>query len=181
VKERPSVGRSTLPASYFEDLYRNDPDPWRFASSAYEHRKYAATLAVLRPSYAAALEIGCSIGMLTSMLAKSCRSLLAVDAALQPLAEARRRCHGLANVRFAQMILPQERPRGQFDLVVLSEVLYYFDALDLESVATAVQESLRPNADIVLVHWTGPTNYPLSGDDAAERFISYRHSRPLPR
>ena len=72
----------SLPPSYFEALYASDPDPWRFASSDYERDKYAATLAALpRQLYRSGLEVGCSIGVLTAMLASRCRRLLAVDVA----------------------------------------------------------------------------------------------------
>ena len=37
----------SLSAEYFERLYAKDPDPWRFASSEYERRKYAASLRAL--------------------------------------------------------------------------------------------------------------------------------------
>ena len=44
---------SSLPPGYFEAIYARDPDPWRFADSAYERAKYDATLAALpRPRYA---------------------------------------------------------------------------------------------------------------------------------
>ena len=36
--------------------------------------------------------------------------------------------------------------------------------------AFAVQ-AVEPGGDIVLVHWTGETDYPLTGDEAAQLFI----------
>ena len=36
--------QGSLPAGYFEAIYRRIADPWRFASSDYEREKYAATL-----------------------------------------------------------------------------------------------------------------------------------------
>ena len=32
-------------------------------------------------------------------------------------------------------------------------------------------QAVEPGGDIVLVHWTGETDYPLTGDEAAQRFI----------
>ncbi len=78
--------RASLDCQYFEDLYAKDPDPWRFASSDYERRKYKVTLAALpRGRYARALEVGCSIGGLTQKLAARCDRLLAIDIAEGPL------------------------------------------------------------------------------------------------
>ena len=59
--------------SYFEQMYRDHPDPWEFESSLYEQRKYAVTVASLpRSRYRSAYEPGCSIGVLTELLATRC-------------------------------------------------------------------------------------------------------------
>ncbi len=163
----------TLRPDYFDAIYGADPDPWRFASSAYERSKYAATLAALpKPRYGSALEVGCSIGVLTSQLAPGCDALLAVDAAEAPLGEARNRCAGYAQVTFEKMFVPDQWPEGTFDLVLLSEVVYYLRADDVMRLAARVAQSTTAGSDILLVHWTGLTDYPLSGDEAAEIFIA---------
>lgn len=173
----------SLPPDYFEALYAGDPDPWRFASSGYERDKYAATLEALpRPHYARAFEAGCSIGVLTAALAPRCGSLLSVDAAEAPLAEARRRCAALPQVAFARMRLPEEWPVGEtFDLILLSELVYYLDAADVGRLAARVGASLAPGGEVLLVHWTGETDYPLSGDEATARFIEATapHATPV--
>jgi hypothetical protein len=51
---------------------------------------------------------------------------------------------------------------------VLSEVVYYLDAGDVARLADRVRASVEPGGHLLLVHWTGTTDYPLSGDDAAE-------------
>ena len=53
--------------SYFEEMYREDADPWGFETSPYEHRKYAVTVASLpKLRYRSAYEPGCSVGVLSS-------------------------------------------------------------------------------------------------------------------
>lgn len=164
--------KGTLPVSYFDALYAADPDPWRFAASAYEREKYATTLRSLpRRRYASALEVGCSIGVLTWKLADRCEALLAIDAASAPLAMARQRCHDRPTVRFDQMLVPEEWPTGMFDLILLSEVVYYLCRRDVVRLARRVESALAGGGDIVLVHWTGATDYPLSGDQASEIFL----------
>jgi 2-polyprenyl-3-methyl-5-hydroxy-6-metoxy-1,4-benzoquinol methylase len=166
--------RNTLRPAYFDAIYSSNPDPWKFASSAYEHEKYAITIASLpKPRYERAFEIGCSIGILTRKLALRCAGLLAVDAASAPLAEARRRCANLSNVQFERMFVPDEWPDKAFELIVLSEVVYYMDERDVARLAAQTARSLGPGGNVVLVHWTGATNYPLSGDQAAELFIGF--------
>ncbi len=70
---------TSLPPRYFDDLYAHDPDPWQFETSAYEAAKYDATLDALPiERFASALEVGCSIGVLTARLAPRCDELLAI-------------------------------------------------------------------------------------------------------
>lgn len=163
---------ASLPPDYFAERYAKDPDPWRFATSDYEAGKYAATLAALpRERYAALLEIGCSIGVLTRALAPRCDHLLGLDVAEAALGQARARCADLPQVAFGRMQVPDEWPDGTFDAILLSEVVYYLAAPDVARLAVRVGGSVRPGSDILLVHWTGETDYPLTGDEAAELFI----------
>ena len=55
-------------------------------------------------------------------------------------------------------------PPGPFDLVILSEIAYYFDLTELERVMARVMESTVPGAHVLGVHWLGQTDYPLTGD-----------------
>jgi predicted TPR repeat methyltransferase len=164
---------TSLPAGYFEAIYQRDADPWGFASSDYEREKYAATLQALpRVSYRHGLEIGCSIGVLTSQLAARCERLLAIDAVEAALNQARERCGGDPGVTFQRMEVPSRLPDGSFDLLVLSEVAYYWDVGDLMLMAGFAEGAIEAGGDIILVHWTGETDYPLTGDEAAQRFIA---------
>ncbi len=165
--------RGSIPPAWFEAEYARDPDPWRFATSEYERTKYADTLAALDPRrFASAFEVGCSIGVLTAQLASRCDRLLAVDVAEAALGRARQACAEWPDVRFARMRVPDEWPEGQFDLILLSEVLYYVEPSEIDRVARSVLATLNPGGVALLVHWTGPTDYPCSGDETAERFIA---------
>ena len=171
-----SEPRQTLRPEYFDALYTADPDPWKFAASPYERGKYTLTLnAMPKPRYRSALEVGCSIGVLTQSLAARCDAVVAVDAAQTPLLEARRRCADLPGVRFEQMFVPEQWPDGVFELIVLSEIIYYLSREDVGRLAARVTRSLPREGSVILVHWTGPTDYPLSGDEAAALFIERIH------
>ncbi len=113
-------------SGYFRDLYAADADPWGFQSRWYEERKRAITLAALpSPRYGRALELGCSIGVLTAQLAPRCDALLATDFDPTALGQARARLADASNVEFAHSALPDEWPDGQFDLILMSEVGYF--------------------------------------------------------
>ena len=72
----------TLPAGYFDAMYQAAVDPWGFEERWYEQRKYAISLAQLPAArYRRAFEPGCSVGVLTQMLARRCDTLLACDLA----------------------------------------------------------------------------------------------------
>jgi SAM-dependent methyltransferase len=161
-----------LGRDYFQGLYAADADPWDFAASPYEQRKYEATLAAIGRGHGNALEIGCSIGVFTRRLAARCRHLLAVDIAETALAAARHRNLAHDNIEFRQMELPDEVPPGCFDLIVLSEVGYYWTLPDLDRFLAWVRVALTPGGRLVVVHWTDPTDYPLTGDQVHDHVIA---------
>ena len=165
--------KPTLTRDYFDDIYERDADPWNFASKEYEHRKYAVTLDNLpRERYDNALELGCSIGVLTQMLAARTEHLLSVDAALVAVGAARARCAELANVEIERATLPDEFPNGAFDLILMSEVGYYFALPDLERLSERVLAGLKRGGDLVLVHYLPDVpDYPLTGDEVHEFFL----------
>ncbi|MDB5071755.1 MAG: methyltransferase [Candidatus Eremiobacteraeota bacterium] len=171
-----SKGRSgsSVPGDYFRDLYRAQDDPWGFAASAYERGKYRATIDALpQPRYRSALELACSIGVFTKMLAPRCDGLLAVDVSDEALARAARRCAALPQVRFGNCDLTSEFPYGQFDLVTFCEAGFYFGPRDFARLKDAIAGALEPGGDIVLVHWTPLVDgHAQTADDVHDAFLS---------
>ncbi len=163
----------SLDAAYFERVYAGASDPWSFATSPYEAQKYEQTLASLgERRFTRALEIGCSIGVFTERLAGRCDELVAVDINERALAEARKRCAQRPNVTFAHMVLPHDFPDGTFDLIVLSEVGYYWSDDDL---ALARDRFVRaaPGGTIELVHFLPDvSDYVRPGDAVHEIFLA---------
>jgi SAM-dependent methyltransferase len=163
----------SLPPSYFERIYADDPDPWSFATNEYEQSKYDVTLAELpRARYRSAFEIGCSIGVLTEQLAARCDAVLAVDVADRALAQARSRCAHLSHVRCERLRVPKAFPDARFDLIVVSEVGYYWSHEDLRRARDLIVEHLEPGGHLMLVHFTNEVeDYPISGDAVHEAFL----------
>ena len=159
----------STPASYFEDKYQADIDPWRFRTSQYERDKYQATIQALsKTRYSRGLEIGCAIGVLTALLAPRCDELIALDGSTTAIAEASKQ--DLSSVRFLTATMPDEFPRGGFDLIVLSEVLYYFAKTDLSRLAEKCLSAIHNGGEMILCHWLGETDYPLTGSQASDLF-----------
>lgn len=154
----------SLPVSYFDRMYADTEDPWGFRSRWYERRKYALTLAVLPEArFGSALEIGCSIGVLTAGLAERCDRLVAMDPSARALAAARERSP--AGVEFRSGSVPADWPAGDYDLVLLSEVGYYLDPDDLSALLDLIAADLTPGGVLVACHWRHPVaDYPQSGD-----------------
>ena len=163
------LGSRTLSRDYFDDFYEGGDDPWGFESRWYEVRKRALTIAALpRPIFSSALEIGCSIGVLTAELAGRCARLIATDIAEQPLSRARRRVIDEAHVELMQADIPNEWHWGEgaFDLIVLSEVGYYWSRHDLARAIERMDHALTADGVMVACHWRHPVDgYPLRGDD----------------
>src|SRR5580704_3251165 len=146
-----STGRA-----YFEEMYRDVDDPWKFETSLYEQRKYAITVASLpRTRYRSAYEPGCSVGVLTELLANRCDRLLCSDIIPTALQRAEARLRRRPHVWFEERAIPDQWPTGPFDLVVLSEIAYYFDETDLQQVLACIMRSTASGAHVVGVHWRG--------------------------
>lgn len=172
---------ASLPPRYFEDVYRANDDPWSFATSSYEREKYEASVAALpRDRYRNGFEVGCSIGVLTQQLAVRCDALLSVDVVESVLDRARERCRNLPQARFQQMIVPDDFPDDIFDLVVLSEVGYYWSRQALQEAKARIAQALEPGGHLLLVHWTPFVHdYPLTGDQVHEAFLDTGDGLPL--
>jgi SAM-dependent methyltransferase len=165
--------KNTLPPQYFDEVYGANQDPWQFTTSPYEQDKYAATVAALpRQLYESGFEIGCSIGVLTKQLASRCRNLLAVDVSEIALRQARQRLAGSPSVRIENRVIPADFPDEQFDLIIVSEVGYYWSMTDLEKTQQLMFDHLEMGGHLLLVHWTPLVpDYPLTGDDVHEAFM----------
>lgn len=158
--------------SHFDALYAASPDPWKFKTSSYEQEKYRNTVRCLpRRRYRQTLEVGCSIGVLGKDLAKKSVSYLGVDLSTCAVRQARRHLRDVPGAKVRTAEVPSEWPSGRYDLVVLSEVLYFLSASELDRLAALVARDGAPRADCVLVNWLGETGTGLSGAEAAARFL----------
>ena len=173
-----------LGREYFEALYSQSEDPWEFETSEYERGKYARTLEALGGRrFRRALEVGASIGVFTAMLAPHCEELLAVDVSSRAVAAARERLSGFRHIEVERRTLPEEMPEGPFDLILASEVLYYFTREEMLAALESFERELTVGGILLAVHWRRETRtYPLQGDEVHELLIEHTrlsHTRSL--
>ena len=140
----------------------------------YEARKYALSVALLPAErYRDAFEPGCSIGVLTELLAPRCDRLLSCDGAAAAVRETAARTAQLPQVRVQRAVIPHDWPPGEFDLIVFSEILYYFAGEDLDRVLRLGVSALRPGGTLLAVHWRHPVaDYPRGGDEVHQALAS---------
>jgi trans-aconitate methyltransferase len=146
--------KATVSDEYFIGLYLAKDDPWDLATKWHDQRKYAVTMASLpRPRYRSCYEPGCSIGLLTRMLAPRCDEILAVDSVDTAVHHATEAVRDFPHVRIGQATLPAELPDATYDLIVVGDLLYYLCAEDLDALLDGLVERLEPDGDIVAVHY----------------------------
>jgi SAM-dependent methyltransferase len=151
-------------------MYADSADPWELGTRWYEQRKYAITLGMLpKRCYAHGFEPGCSIGVLTALLAERCTRVTATDVAAAALESAQQRLSDSGRrdqVTLLRQSVDEPWPPGPFDLLVLSEVGYYLTPAALRGVLDRECPRLAGGATVITAHWRHPVDdYPMSGDD----------------
>ena len=117
-------------------LYDTDADPWGHLTRPYEREKYARTLdAMGARRFRQGLEVGCGIGALTELLAPRCDRLTSIECVCAALARARMRMAGAPHVILIEGAAPDDLPPIAPDLIVLSEVLYFMTAGEIDRLA----------------------------------------------
>lgn len=167
--------------AHFEHLYTRQTDPWNYETSPYEAAKYRATLdALMQPRYLSALEAGCSIGVLSAILAPRCDCLLALDLSDKAVKHAAARLMAYKGACARRAMLPRDWPKGRYDLIVFSEFLYYLTAPEIAAVAALTARDAVAGAECVLVHYQGNTQTDLMAHEALDLFCTgLTRLRPL--
>lgn len=166
----------THPPGTFERLHASSKDPWGYEDRFYERRKRAVSLALLpRERFTQGLELGCSIGVLSSELAQRCDRLVAVDVSPSAIEQATSRLNSFSGAEAHLMRIPDEWPEGGFDLIVLSETGYFLTPVQLDEVIRLSLASLSEDGVLLLCHWRHPVEgWVLDGDSVHRAFR--RHS-----
>jgi hypothetical protein len=150
------VHPDTTGEKFFEDKYRESHDPWNFATSLYELGRYDAIVHALGAhTYRNAFEPGCSVGVLTARLAVLCSHVDAMDISPTAVRIAQARCSRLGNVRIRAQALDESVVLKDIDLLVLSEIGYYFERERWHKLAQHLVHAVIPGGTVVAAHWLG--------------------------
>jgi len=81
--------------------------------------------------------------------------MLATDVSPTAVSRARQRCKDLSHVCIKCADLRQMQPGMAFDLIVVSEIGYYFDRNLLYEISSELGDVLLPGGELLAVHWLG--------------------------
>jgi SAM-dependent methyltransferase len=161
------MNRDTTSQSFFEEMYRDNGDPWSFASSPYELGRYDAIVHTLNANRCRhAFEPGCSVGVLTERLAPFCDQFDAIDISPTAVAIAKERCSQFPNVKIACKSLDEYSSPRDIDLLVLSEIGYYFDHDRWNRLAESLVRNVIKSGTILAAHWLGHSKDHLQHGDS---------------
>lgn len=170
-------------AAFFDDLYTQDPDPWDYASDPYEQAKYLRQLDWLteggRRRLHRTLEVGCSIGVFTRMLAASSDRVEAFDLSSTAIEIARRALRDIDNVTLDVRAFPMPDPPdpGRYDAIVVSETLYYLDDRALATAVAWLSEAVGAGAAVVTANFLPAERTPIVLDALETGLGAHRRRR----
>ncbi len=137
-----------------EEFYATAPDPFGFDTLPHERERYRRTLELVGPGpFARALELGCSEGSFTALLAPRCTELVAVDVSATAVERCRQRLAAQTGVQCLVATLPDGLPGGTYDLVLVSDVAVYWPAAGLPAAVQRLRAMLRPGGVLLAMHY----------------------------
>jgi len=150
--------------SFFEELWKRG-DPWEFETSEFEHRRCVRLLEILSGRrYAKVLEIGCGAGAFTRLLAPIADHVVALDISSTAIERARAIQTGPGSIEFrvANIMEYDARTEGPWDLVVMSDTVYFlgwlYSFFDVGWLAMELFGATRPGGRLLLPNSYGGTD-----------------------
>jgi SAM-dependent methyltransferase len=145
---------------FFDGLWSQE-DPWGLEASPFEAERHRRQLELVSDRrYERALEIGCGAGAFTAVLAPLADHLLALDVSPAAIERARaRRLPDVVELRVVDVVDEDEDLGAPWDLVVLSETVYYLGWLypffDVAWLAARLFEGTRSGGRLLLSNTQG--------------------------
>jgi SAM-dependent methyltransferase len=153
--------------SFFDGLWSRG-DPWDLETSEFERKRYGRLMAMLdRPRYERVLEIGCGAGTFTRFLAPMAEHLLALDVSALAIgrAQAAENTPNQVEFRVANIMDYDAKAEGPWDLIVMSETVYFLGWLysfyDVCWIASELFKATRDGGELLLANAQGEICGPL--------------------
>jgi len=145
---------------FFEDLW-NRGDPWELETSDFERAKYDEEIAILNGRrYERTLEIGCGIGSFTRRLVPFSGQTLAIDISPNAISRAQAAVR-VPSLEFrVQNIMDFDLEKeGRWDLLVLSETIYYlgwlYSFFDVAWLASQLFAATQSGGELLMANTRG--------------------------
>jgi predicted TPR repeat methyltransferase len=146
---------------FFDDLWKQG-DPWELETAQFERQRYEQQLRLIADRhYPRALEIGCGAGEFTRPLSKLANRVVALDVAPAAIARAHERCSRSPAIDFRVANVMEYDPttEGPWDLVILSETIYYlgwlYSFFDVAWLASQLFAATRVGGRLLLANTEG--------------------------
>lgn len=147
-------------------LYRH-ANPYGIDVNPYEQQKYATVMDTLAGRrYRRVLEVGCGEGDLSERLATLTDDLLGADISADATTRAAAR---VPSATFETRMLPAEMPPGTFDLIVCTDVLYYWEPTTMRTGLHRLISRLEPGGVLLAYHYRGDFGQVNTADDVHDR------------
>ncbi len=145
--------RGAISLSGFEAKFEADADPWDTWQSRYEAvKRDALAKAMGSGTYGRGLELAAGNGSNTPVIARRVRRLLVTDGTRAGAELMRERFAGQSRLTIVQHDAGRRLPGHRFDLIVISELLYYLEDRAFDVLAGEVARTLTPGGRLVMVH-----------------------------
>lgn len=159
---------------HFDGLFALDEDPWNYRSDWLERRRLDLLVAMLpQEHHGSIFEPACANGSLTRRLASRGDRVVAWDGSSRAIAHARRFLTLQPHVELAEKSVPEHWPEATFDLVVLSDFLYYLPTEHIVDVAVLAARTVNSGGSIIGCHWRGSAHdFLVDGGDAVHTVLA---------
>jgi predicted TPR repeat methyltransferase len=144
---------------FFDELWSKG-DFWAIESSAYEQERLNVLIGTVADRrYRRALEIGCGGGAFTRLLSDVADEVVGVDISEAAIERARNVVGENVKLRVADAVSHDWRAEGEFDLIVMTETIYYLGWLypffDLGWLASELHLITAPGGRLLLANTEG--------------------------
>jgi SAM-dependent methyltransferase len=146
----------TCSREVWDQVFETHTDPWKSETSPVQRERFIKQTEMLDAArdgstFCRGLEIGCSEGLYTEVLADRCESLLVLEISRTVLARTQKRRRWSEQVRFDAFDFRLDDVPGTFDLIVVAGVLEYFSRPNtFVRMRAKLAAALRPDGYLLL-------------------------------